>query len=81
MKVNGIKCKNQTEAVLQYLKGGKYLDQTTATKLFGTQRLGAIVYDLRHNIGYNVEKVDCKGRNKFGNPVNFCKYYLPVQNG
>jgi len=76
MKVNGIECKTQMEAVLQYLKMGNYLSQEKATELCGTQRLGAIIYNLRHKVGYDIKKVDCKGRNRFGNPTNFCKYYL-----
>jgi|TARA_R100001530_G_scaffold128817_1_gene98746 hypothetical protein len=77
MKVNGIKCKTQTEAVLQHLKMGKTLTQEQATKLYGTQRLGAIVYDLRHKVGYDVLREDCVGKNRFGNSTTFGKYYLP----
>jgi len=76
MIVNGRQCKTQMEAVLQHLKMGKPLSQETATELYGTQRLGAIIFDLRHKVGYDISNIDCKGKNRFGNSVSFVKYFL-----
>lgn len=76
MIINGIKCNTQTEAVLQYLKTGKPLDQAKAYELIGTQRLGAIIYNLRHKVGYHIVNIKSKGFNRFGNDTNYTKYAL-----
>ena len=76
MKVNGIKCKTQTDAILQHLKTGSSITQSEALELYGTQRLGAIIYDLRHKVGYDILRVDVTGKNRFGNFTTFGKYYL-----
>lgn len=76
MIVNGIECRTQTEAVLQHLKMGKPLSQEEATELYGTQRLGAIIYNLRHKVGYSITNIDNVGINRFGNSVSFVKYMM-----
>tara|TARA_Y100000401_G_scaffold112787_1_gene112653 strand:+ start:415 stop:690 length:276 start_codon:yes stop_codon:yes gene_type:complete len=76
MIVNNKQCRTQTEAVLQHLKMGRPLNQQEATELYGTQRLGAIIYNLRHKVGYDIMSLNCTGKNKFGNSVSFVKYML-----
>lgn len=73
--INGVECKSQTDAVLVYLKTGKQLTQEEAYDLVGTQRLGAIIFNLRRR-GYDIYSLDCKGKNRFGNTSNFVKYML-----
>jgi len=75
MIVNGIKCNSQTEAVLNYLKTGKQLSQEEAYDLVGTQRLGAIIFNLREK-GYDIYSLYCDGENRFGNNVRYVKYCL-----
>tara|TARA_R110000744_G_scaffold193495_2_gene312396 strand:+ start:110 stop:385 length:276 start_codon:yes stop_codon:yes gene_type:complete len=75
MNINGIKCKTQLEAVLQYMQGGTPLSQEAAYKKIGTQRLGDIIFRLR-GLGYNIQNINCKGSNRFGNSVSFVKYFL-----
>ena len=75
MIINGIKCKTQLDAVLQYLKKGKSIDQEEAYSEIGTQRLADIIYKLR-KIGYNIKNIKCSGKNRFGNSVSFVKYFL-----
>tara|TARA_Y100000361_G_scaffold134720_1_gene134014 strand:+ start:357 stop:623 length:267 start_codon:yes stop_codon:yes gene_type:complete len=77
MKVNGIKCKTQEQAVLEYLKTGKPISQDIAYEVVGTQRLGAIIWKLR-NRGYDISSINSKGKNRFGNNVNFCLYHLSM---
>ena len=69
------KPKTQKEAVLQHLKTGKTLTQEEAYNKIGTQRLGAIIFNLRKD-GYAIESIPLKGKNRFGNNVNLCKYCL-----
>ena len=68
--------KNQTEAVLGYLKTGRPLSQEEAYDIIGTQRLGAIIYNLRHKMGFDIASINCKGKNRFGNPTSFVRYHL-----
>lgn len=76
MIINNVEIKTQKQAVLEYLKTGKTITQSEATELCGTQRLGAIIYNLRHKSGFDIYKIDCKTKNRFGNNTNFCKYIL-----
>lgn len=76
MIINGTKCKTQMEAVLAYLKSGNSLTQKQANELCGTERLGAIIYDLRHKVGYDIIREDCTGKNRFGNNTTFGRYSL-----
>ena len=71
-----MKKQNQTTAVLNYLKTGKALCQEEAYEKIGTQRLGAIIYNLRHKYGFDIYSIKSKGKNRFGNSVNFVKYQL-----
>tara|TARA_R100000655_G_scaffold62833_2_gene101315 strand:+ start:349 stop:624 length:276 start_codon:yes stop_codon:yes gene_type:complete len=74
--INDVECRTQKQAVLEYLKTGKTITQAEATELCGTQRLGAIIYNLRHKSGFDIYKIDCKGTNRFGHNTNYCKYIL-----
>ena len=71
MIINGIKCKTQLEAVLQYMQGGTPLSQEVAYDKIGTQRLGDVIFRLR-GLGYNIQNINCKGSNS----VSFVKYFL-----
>tara|TARA_R100000995_G_C3480172_1_gene123372 strand:+ start:1221 stop:1490 length:270 start_codon:yes stop_codon:yes gene_type:complete len=73
--IEGQKCKTQTDAVLVHLKSGKQLTQEDAYELVGTQRLGAIIFNLR-KMGYDIYSINVKGFNRFGNSTNFVKYHL-----
>tara|TARA_R110000823_G_C15847423_1_gene491821 strand:- start:809 stop:1090 length:282 start_codon:yes stop_codon:yes gene_type:complete len=75
MIINGIKCQTQLDAVLQYMKKGKTIDQEEAYSEIGTQRLADVIFRLR-GLGYNIKNIQCKGNNRFGNSVSFVKYFL-----
>tara|TARA_R110000796_G_scaffold231287_3_gene349158 strand:+ start:671 stop:946 length:276 start_codon:yes stop_codon:yes gene_type:complete len=75
MKINGIKCKTQLDAVLQYMQGGNTLSQEVAYDKIGTQRLGDVIFRLR-GLGYNIQNINCKGSNRFGNSVSYVEYFL-----
>lgn len=54
--------KGQRALVLDWLKAGKSLTNFQAFKLFGTTRLGAIIYDLR-KMGYKIKTIIMNGEN------------------
>ena len=74
---------NKTKAVLQWLQTHAGITSMEAIKQFGATRLSAIIFKLRQR-GYNIETVKCEGTDRFGNKVQFARYYLrdsPVDSG
>ena len=53
--INGVECKTQKQAVIEFLKTGKPLSQAEAYEICGSQRLGNIIYLLRKQ-GYKIEE-------------------------
>lgn len=74
---------NKTKAVPQWLQTGAGISSMEAIKQFGANRLSVIIFNLRKR-GYNIETVTCEGRDRFGNPMRYARYYLrdsPVDSG
>jgi hypothetical protein len=74
---------NKTTAVLQWLQSNASISSMEAIKQFGATRLSAHIFNLRKR-GYNIETVMVDGRDRFGNPMRFARYYLrdsPSQDG
>lgn len=74
---------SKTRAVLQWLQTGAGISSMDAIKNFGATRLSAIIFNLRKQ-GYDIETVTCKGTDRFGNKMQFARYYLrdsPVDSG
>ena len=74
---------NKTKAVLQWLKTGAGISSMEAIKQFGATRLSSHIFNLR-KAGYDIETVKCEGTDRFGNKVQFARYYLrdsPVDSG
>ena len=74
---------NKTKAVLQWLKTGAGISSMEAVKQFGATRLSSHIFNLR-KAGYDIETVMVDGRDRFGNPTRFARYYLrnsPVDSG
>lgn len=67
---------NKTKAVLQWLQTHASISSMEAIENFGATRLSAIIFNLRHKYGLNIETVWCEGRDRFGNPMRFARYYL-----
>lgn len=65
--------KGQRALVLDWLKAGKSLTNFQAFKLFGTTRLGAIIYDLR-KMGYKIKTIMMNGEN-----CQFAVYEMAVE--
>jgi len=73
--INGVECKTQKQAILEYLKTGKQISQAEAYELCGCQRLGSIICILRKK-GYRIYNVKFEAKNRFGNYTRFSKYAL-----
>lgn len=74
---------NKTSAVLQWLQAKASISSMEAIENFGATRLSAIIFNLRKK-GYNIETVTCEGVDRFGNKMQFARYYLrdsPVDDG
>ena len=70
--------KGQRALVLDWLKAGNSLTNFQAFKLFGTTRLGAIIYDLR-KMGYKIRTQIMTGRTRFGETCQFAVYEMEVE--
>lgn len=73
----------QTQAVLEWLQTNASISSMEAIQNFGATRLSAIIFNLRKK-GYNIETVTCEGTDRFGNKMQFARYYLrdsPSQDG
>ena len=66
---------NKTKAVLQWLQTHAGISSMEAIREFGATRLSAIIFNLRKR-GYNIESVPCEGTDRFGNKMQFVRYYL-----
>lgn len=66
---------NKHKAVLQWLQTGASISSMEAIQSFGATRLSAIIFNLRKR-GYNIETVTCEGTDRFGNKMQFARYYL-----
>ena len=74
---------NKTKAVLEWLQTHASISSMEAIQSFGATRLSAIIFKLRKR-GYNIETVKCEGTDRFGNKMQFARYYLrdfPVDSG
>ena len=65
----------KTQAVLDWLKTHASISSMEAFENFGATRLSVIIFNLRKK-GYNIETVTCEGRDRFGNPMRYARYYL-----
>lgn len=66
---------NKTQAVLQWLQSHASISSMEAIKEFGATRLSAIIFRLREQ-GYNIEMEWCEGRDRFGHPMRYGRYFL-----
>ena len=69
----------QTERVLDYIKRFGSITQLEALADLGIMRLGARVWDLRHE-GYPIKSKLISRKNRFGETTYFSQYSLEVNN-
>lgn len=67
---------SQKKRVLKYMETNGSITPLDAMQLFGVMRLSAIIYDLRHSDGYNIETLKNDGVNRFGQATRYAVYIL-----
>lgn len=65
----------KTHMVLDHLKKHGSITSLEAIDNYGATRLSAIIFNLRKQ-GYNIETVDVKGIDRYGNSVIYGKYVM-----
>lgn len=63
------------DRILDYLKTGKTLTALETQRIFGTQRLGAYICNLRKD-GYKITSETVKGKNRYGDKISWSEYKL-----
>lgn len=66
--------KTQKEAVLNHLKTKGTITSMEAIQEYGATRLSAIIFELRHKDGYDIETRMLTGKNRFGNVTDYGLY-------
>lgn len=70
------KKQTQKSEVLRHLQENNTITQAQATDLFGAYRLSAIIYDLRHKDGYDIETIGTKHKSRYGVVGSHATYRL-----
>lgn len=65
----------QTDMILGYLREHGSISQLEAAQELGCWRLGARIWDLRHE-GHAIRREMVTRRNRFGTTVSFARYSL-----
>ena len=66
------------ERVLEYMLQHGSITQNEATDHLACTRLSGRIYDLKHR-GYSIGKLMVDGKNRFGDPTRFARYFLQEQ--
>lgn len=66
---------NQNQRILNHLVRYGSITPKQAFDNYGIMRLGARIYDLK-KLGYNITKTTERGKNRYGEPSNYAKYYF-----
>lgn len=67
--------KPQCEKILVHLDEHGSITSAEAMSIYGISRLASRVDDLK-KYGYPIRKVTERGVNRFGEPVNYARYFL-----
>ena len=72
---------SHADRVLEYLKKGNSITQKEASELWGCERLGARICELRSRIdlkeqGYEIVTAMVESVNRYGERVRFGRYWL-----
>ena len=65
----------QHERVLNYLETHETITPMEANKELGIMRLGARIWDLRHD-GHDIRRTMVSGKNRYGDQVAYAEYRL-----
>jgi hypothetical protein len=61
---------------MKHLEDKGSITSMEAIKLYGATRLSAIIYNLRHVYGMNIETHEIDSIDRYGHQVKFGKYVL-----
>lgn len=69
---------SQSLKILDYLENGHKLTAIDALELFGCNRLGARVYDLK-KAGYPIQSKMIEVHNRYGEPCHVKQYWIEAE--
>lgn len=72
--------KTQREAVERHLKDWGHLTSLDAFRDYGITRLSSIIFNMRKD-GWNINTLDQKTTNRYGNSVTYALYQLIAEQG
>ena len=64
------------DRILRHLQDYGSITALECYKEYGTLRLGHYIWLLRRKENYNITDVTIKGKNRYGEPTHYKKYYL-----
>lgn len=67
---------NKTKAVMLHLQEKGNITSWEAIKEYGATRLSAIIYNLRHKYGMNIENETITFTDRYGSKSQYAKYIL-----
>lgn len=67
--------KDKTSEVLKHLKVNGSITAREAYELYGSQKVSSIIFNLRRR-GYNIETVNCVGKDRYGHTCQYAQYKL-----
>lgn len=65
---------NQTDKIKRHLETFGRISSREAYEEYGIMRLGARIWELRHEHGMNIEKTMKSALNRFGEPAHYAEY-------
>lgn len=65
----------QCQRILDHLRTKGPITQREASRLYGCERLGARIFDLKEH-GYTITKTMIRDFNRYGEPTHFAQYAL-----
>lgn len=68
----------QTELILSHIRLFGSITPREALDLYGCMRLGARIYDLKHQ-GFDIRATRETGRNKRGERTSYARYYMGAE--
>ena len=67
---------NQAKLILKHLLKYGSITQKESSDRYGILRLSARIYELRNKYEYTIVSITEKGKNRFGEPTHWTRYYL-----
>lgn len=67
---------SKTSDVIKHLEEHGHITSMEAFKRYGATRLSAIIFNLRHNKGFNIDTIDMETTDRYGKQIHFAKYVL-----